>query len=581
MHGRPTPRTVVACGLARTFIADQRGNVAIIAAFATPLLLLVAAFMFDYSAMRNQDRQTQNAVDLAAIAAAARIEKAEEAAFRTLSENGVHFGGQSSAEAVVAFVDLKAAAARSAVEKGRYTRDAAIPADQRFVSGATPHNAVRVTVRTPATRYFTKSMFGQSYLQRSAVASASASGAFSIGSRLASLNGGVLNAVLGGLLGGEISLTVMDYNALLDADVSLLSFLDSLAVELGVTSGTYEDLVRSDATVGQILSALATASRGDAGAASALSKLEADLAGSTVAAPLGSLVDLGPLGAARIGGEAAALDIVINALDLLSASAAVADGERQARIDLGSSLAGLGDFELRITIGEPMQESPWYRIGEKGDVVRTAQTRIAFDLTVGGGGILAGATINLPIYVEAAYASGELTAIDCENLLQPRVRTMEVSTTPGVISAWIGDLDGGAETNFHRNLEFRKATLVKTPLLTARGRSEISIKNLSPTVLTFTPDEIARHAVKSTHTRSLTASLLSSLLGRLDVELKAGGHSLIAPSVVKTALVASTQPVADLVDEAIVNTLSILGVKLGEADVRASGAYCGRPVLVE
>lgn len=43
---------------------------------------------------------------------------------------------------------------------------------------------------------------------------------------------------MSGLLGGRVSLTLMDYRSLLDAQVSLLQFSDALAADLGVTAGT-------------------------------------------------------------------------------------------------------------------------------------------------------------------------------------------------------------------------------------------------------------------------------------------------------------------------------------------------------
>src|SRR5690606_34526792 len=82
------------------------------------------------------------------------------------------------------------------------------------------------------------------------------SAAFSIGSRLASLDGGLANALLSGLLGGQVSLTVMDYRALADARVNLLQFSDALATELGVTAGDYDALLAHQVQAGQMLSAL-------------------------------------------------------------------------------------------------------------------------------------------------------------------------------------------------------------------------------------------------------------------------------------------------------------------------------------
>ena len=55
-----------------------------------------------------------------------------------------------------------------------------------------------------------------------AVAKAEAQAVFAVGSRLASLNGGIVNQLLSGLLGTSVSLSVMDYNALLASRVMRL-----------------------------------------------------------------------------------------------------------------------------------------------------------------------------------------------------------------------------------------------------------------------------------------------------------------------------------------------------------------------
>jgi uncharacterized membrane protein len=44
-----------------------------------------------------------------------------------------------------------------------------------------------------------------------------------------------------------------------------------------------------------------------------------------------------------------------------------------------------------------------------------------------------------------------------------------------------------------------------------------------------------------------------------------------------TTLAAATKPIDSLID----NLLGLLGVKIGNADIRVTGATCGRSVLVQ
>src|SRR5690606_32079001 len=99
-------------------------------------------------------------------------------------------------------------------------------------------------------------------LRTRAIAATTEQAAFSIGSRLARLEGGMANAVLEALLGGSVDLTVMDYRALADANVSLFTFMDALATELDLAGGSYDEVLGAQATLADIASAMAEAATG-------------------------------------------------------------------------------------------------------------------------------------------------------------------------------------------------------------------------------------------------------------------------------------------------------------------------------
>ena len=69
---------------------------------------------------------------------------------------------------------------------------------------------------------------------------------FAIGSRLVSLNGGLLNAILGRMLGTTLSLSAMDYQALIDAHIDAFDFLNALATRLDLTGVTYDSVLSGD-----------------------------------------------------------------------------------------------------------------------------------------------------------------------------------------------------------------------------------------------------------------------------------------------------------------------------------------------
>src|SRR3546814_18630089 len=65
-----------------------------------------------------------------------------------------------------------------------------------------------------------------------------------------------MNATINSLLGGgNIGLTAAHYDALASADANAGAVLDALALDLGLTGGTYGELLESQVSVDQLLDA--------------------------------------------------------------------------------------------------------------------------------------------------------------------------------------------------------------------------------------------------------------------------------------------------------------------------------------
>ncbi|MBL8582086.1 MAG: hypothetical protein JNL61_07670 [Rhizobiaceae bacterium] len=471
-------------------------------------------------------------------------------------------------------------APRVRVELGRYEPRADIAPELRFTPLGSPRNAVRVTLMEQGARYFSIGMIPAPTLTAVGVASAQPEAAFSIGSRLLRLDGGLLNAVLGRLIGGNVSLDVMDYQALIDADVSAFSFLDALATQLRLTAATYEEVLQSQASVGQIASAMAAVPGLSRRAELALKAL-AGSAAPSLKLPLKHLIDLGRAGQLALGQRAAGMDAEVGVMDLVSAATMVANGSHQVSIDLGATLPGIASTKLDLAIGEPPQHSPWFRVGEQGDLVRTAQTRVLLTAQIGGAGLLLGTTITLPVYAEAATAEGQLVDVSCTDG-NPANAKVTVAATPGIADLRIAKAPASL-SDFRVAPTLEAATLVKTPVLTVTGQARVSMKNLFPARLVFSGTEIKNGTVKTVSTQDYLTSAVGSLLGdlRLDVNIVGLGIGLGTPSAIAAALKATLTPLTPTLDNALYSTLSALGVKLGQADVRVTGVKCGRSVLVQ
>jgi uncharacterized membrane protein len=557
----------------RAWLRSTSGNVATLTALLMPAALILAAFAVDEGSLYLERRQLQNLTDLAAIAAAANIDEPGKAAKALFEANGVTGLALSASPGETTQPNTLF------VETGRYEADAAIAVADRFQVGAEPPNAARVTVHTLGTTFFAGNLLPNPMIGTSAIASASSEAAFSIGSRLASLDGGIVNELLGKLLGTKLSLSAMSYDVLLDTDVDLLGFLDALAGKAHIQAGTYDQVLQSDVSIGQFVSALADVSPGPQ-ANAALKAMADELLSSNTTIPLSHLVSLGPVGRLALGDKVKGLTARADVMSLLSAGAVLADGKHQAALNLNAGLPGIAAVTVNLAIGEPPQNSPWFSIGEKGDIVRTAQTRLSLVVEVGGPGGLLGASIRVPVYLELAFAEGKLGDVACPTGRPDSLRAT-VEARPGVAEAWIGEVDPAGMKNFAKSPPVLPAQLVNVlHLVTATGTAHATISNTAPTKLEFSSADIRNGTVKSVSTQNFTGPLFKSLLGDLHLDVKVGVLGLGLGDVGKTlANVLGTATPA--IDTLLDNVLATLGVKLGEADVRVIGGICGHSVLVQ
>lgn len=566
-------------GLLARLAADRRANFAVMTALGAPFAIALCAVAVDQGSLFNERRSAQSLTDIAAITAAANIDSAEAAVLTTLNDNGIANAEVENGDGVL----TKADKTLVAVNRGHY--DPAATLGSRFTpGGAEPYNAVRVSMRKLGSLYFGSALMTPPAIGTTAIASVSTQAAFSVGSGLVAIDTSqspILNAVLGGLLGTSLALKAVDYQALASANVNALQFVDALATQLDVTAGTYDEVLAAKASVGDIAHAVAAVPGLD-GTSKALVETIAGKASAGTRIKLGELIDLGPIGHLGVGAGSGKPQVQANVLELLTAAAALANGDRQADIDLGVNIPKLASVSLRIAVGEPAQHSAWLALGEKGTMVRTAQIRVRLLITIGGVEALAGKLVTLPIYVDIAPAEGRLAAISC-SAGRP---TVGIDTTPGVADLRISDIGAAAMRDFSRAPEMKPVKLVDVSplglgLVSVSGQARAALESTSPTRLSFSSAEIESLAVKTASSEKLAGSLTASLFGSLQLEAKALGIKVGVPDGVTKALGKMLGSVAGSVDDVLDPLLKLLGVKVGYADVRVTGAICRRSVLVQ
>ena len=305
---------------------SEDGTVAVISAIVMTVVIGFAAIAVDVGSIHFDNRRLQGATDLAAIAAASNTTKATDAARSTFTDNGAW-----TLNSLV-------------VETGNYDPSSAKPVNQRFVANQLPINAARVVAQADSPIYFAHVFRDDDVnIAATAIATRPAEAAFSIGSRLLSLEGGIINAILGKMLGGNVSLTVMDYRSLADVNIDLLKFMDQLAVEADIEAGTYQQVLDADLTAGNVLSAMAETARDDShiDAAEALDDLAHALS-STTPVDLARLLNVGKAANAEIGTSSQyGLAAAVNALQMVNTLALVSNGTHQVDVNLGATIPGL------------------------------------------------------------------------------------------------------------------------------------------------------------------------------------------------------------------------------------------------
>ena len=536
------------------FGADRRGAVAVIAAVAGGLLCIVTAVTIDLGMLALHTRRVQGAADLAALSAAHNLEQGEAVVGRA---------AQATVQANVA-PDLSVTVATTL---GVYAPDPARARDERFTAGGQTPNAARVQVTSRAPLFFTQLLLGKDEVRVTRRATAStATGAppkamFSIGSRLAGLDDGVANQVLSGLTGSKVSLSLMDYRRLADLDVNLLGFTDALATDLDIAIGDYDRLLATDVDAGRALKVLERLAGGDDGGA----------LGRLASASVGKKVKLGDL----IGVEAQSpqgiregLDASVSAMDLAMAMLEVGGGDRQIALNLGVP-AGLADLKTSLAIGERPNRSPWLTVTADGQpIIRTAQARLYVRARTAQ--TLSGlARVELPILVELAASEARLKSLSCDP-----ARSVEVEVRPGLARASIGSVDEAKLDDFKTGLSPQRATLLSVlGLVSITGKADVEAADAGFKPLRFDDADIEAQRIKTVASRSFASGLVSSLLGRLDVDVNVVGLGLGLGDLTK-ALGRLLEPLGPMLDGVLNPVLDVLGLRLGEADVAVHGLSC-------
>jgi uncharacterized membrane protein len=562
--------------------ARQRGSMAV-----TMMLMLVGLVamlgLVEIGYLYWAKRETQKVVDLAALAGAQQLTACS-------TDNSSNSAALGNARIDNGFSDTLV------ITCGHW--DPTQAGAQHFVSvtSSLPLNAVRVEATLPVTPFFGFARFDGINATAIAASQGQPIAAFSVGSSLLNIDpSSPLGTLLGTALGSSLGLQLLSYNGIANANISLLGLVKALPVDIG----TVNSVLTTQVTVTDLLTAYVNA----LSQSSSASTIDLAFVNQQVAAielQLGNIpINLGQIlnVDATTEDPNVALNVDVNALDILSAVVLAADGANAVALPATSiSIPGVATISLALSIVEP----PQIGVGGVGTVAHTAEIRLDLDVTALSTPINGQQLLDLPLYLEVAPTDGTITAIECNVPGSGGANSDSVTITaaPGVLNAFLGKLPSAAFNNTSETWSSLISSGSLAPLVnvlnlaTISASANVQLAANPATALTFSVDPTIPVSQQSgmTQTAGTSSAVLGNLIGSLlgstslNVTINLLGLPInLAPvASLLATLSAALAPVLSSLDTLLVGPLlQALGINIGTAQVSLLSVNCNTtPQLV-
>ncbi|MGB7319033.1 MAG: hypothetical protein WBC85_13795 [Planktotalea sp.] len=586
-------------------IHEERGAVAVIVALGLTMLLGFLAISVDIAMIYRERAALQAKGDVTALSAVANIDIAQARAQTALQNNSQDI------------------ASLEQLQLGRYLRNPAIPAAQRFTAldaGDPGINALALVLRTTTPLYFSQIFMDGDTAPMSVSASATRTGAasFTLGSQLARLGSLALSDALSEALGIQVNLSAGDINVLANARINAADLLNALSKQIGFDSLNPAEILDQTVSAQDLIAALQTVSPGTVsqslsalGTASSLQTFNVGELVSGADSALG-LTTMDFLG-----------DTTFTARDAISALAERGATGSPIAVDVSANVSGLLDLETSLSMGSMPVESGVVALGESGVSLHNADARFKTELTLepsllGNLGIgvasIVATSLELPVYVELAGTTATLTELSCvgteTSTLAAAFSTAHSDLHPGngssVAALYLGsfanDPMNAAEAIDPAGFDYADilnvSITIPVPLLpdihlaqvTFQARSHVAAGQSQTEEITFTKGDVADGpSTKYFGSGELLASAVESLLSPANLDLRVKpNQSGLAGSVINSVVsgLLNLLPSALLagvlspLDNVLDNVLASAGVQLGVGELTLTDHHCEVPRLI-
>lgn len=548
---------------------SARGAISVMAALLIATVAIAALVSIDVGHVFMRQRQLQNVVDLAAMSAAQQLKRADSAA----NLNAAVLGTVRNIGAKNGYPSGIAMGCGDATGGGADAMTACLgvwdPASGGPKHFSATYEATKVSpnaVRVQATQTVPILFVIDGGSGRQLFAEAIASGsppvaAFSLGTGL--LDVSTANSMLSVLLGNTVSLSLVDWQGLVNTTVTL----DQLRLKAGV--GTVDQLLNTSLNLRDFYVLVLGAAGRDALLTTMLGSPPTALGASGAAATvsLATLLDLGVMAPAA----SSAVEVGLNVAQLLLASAQVARGDTAVALPLNipNLPLGLGGISANLRVIEPpvTAAGPARQLSSNPDAWQTtassSQVKLTLMLQITSNILkpVLDANLNVPLYLDVANATADLTKLQCAANPGDRRATMHVRS--GLVTACLTDGCTGSDV--------------------VLGQAKLGLFDIADVIATDVPrygstagQEVTLapggHAQVGTadpfgglFSQVLALKVRSRLLGILSVPIDLG--PLLAP-------------VGAALDALIPPLLASLGIQLGTADLWVHSIDCNNAELV-
>lgn len=547
----------------RRLICEQRGAISILAALSLLFVIASAAMTLDIGQAAWKKRDLQKVVDVISLDAVRAVgdrkpasgcsalarQFAEEAADR----NDFDYDNTALGNGMSVTIGVGDAATKT------FT----------VTTSCDAANAVHVTATSRSDNRF---MPGNVGLNTEAYAVMDGWATYLLGSKLVSIDSTtspILNAVIGDMLGGTVNLSAVGYNGLAAATIELGDVWTNLGL------GTPSQILNSEVTMGQLLTATINAlnNQGDASsvyAATVLGTLQGQIDQSTHF-KFGDIID------AESGEPGSVAEAKIDVLNLIGMAASASNGTNFVNLTVPITIPGVTTTTMKLSVIEPPALCWRCRVGD-GRKAETGQVRMNLDMTLTQqltlGLLLPKGTVHLPVYVEAAGATGELKNIDCNDPTSTSSITVRTTTEP--VTAKVGYATDSTLNDPTVSADVRAGNIVSVAgLVNVTGTANSTMAGSVTDLLVL----LHQTATAGASSVSVSAGLVSTLA--LQVQILGGG--LNATTVANNTLAIVT-PVLSALDSSLLTplkkALGSLGIALGAADVENQDQSCTGRTLI-